>query len=742
MSTETATPTPTATKKELTPQEQFDQTDFTSKDEIIKLMPVYIQEQYALQKANKKNVSKAVNIENFSMKTPYGDQYLLQQTELVLESGKRQGLIGANATGKSLLFHNMAALKIKDFPRHIHVHHCKELETEELSESVLDTVVNSYPYRNILMKIEPKLKELIAADPAPEVKEKLKENLDYIQFSIRTIGGYDTVDRAQKMLRVLGFDEVGQAKLCSALSGGLRMRVALCMAFIQEADLLLLDEPTNHLDFPSVLWLENRLRGYRGSFLLVSHDRELLNNVCTAVLLLEDKKINYYACGFKEFEKKKALEDKKKYDEIEKFLLKHRNVDPSTFLGRQKQDKKDWSEQYQQKLVAMAGKFTFPTATPLDNTEKDENGNPLPAEQISLINLKNVRFSYNAATNIWIFADPINFNVTASTRCGVMGPNGAGKSTLLKLLTHKLTPNEGEIVHHPNFKLAYFGQHSTAELELESTPAEWIGKQFPNETAGQLRNHLAKTGVVGTMQDTRMKQLAFSQRSCVVFAKLTYVCPHLLILDEPTNFLDLPSVDSLISACNKYPGALLLVSHNRDFLKKCATSYLSVVPGQFLMFDNLKKAEQGTYSFIAEMEEGGSGAHKDALKNNPGGGTVHASQDKRGGGASAEEKEKGVFSIGGGSNAPLPGSAAAKALEAKKAAAAGAGAVVKYEVNEKCTALWTDGKFYAAQIKKVLPDNKYSVLYTAYGNTANVPAASLKKAAAAPAAGAKPAAKK
>jgi large subunit ribosomal protein L11e len=204
-------------------------------------------------------------------------------------------------------------------------------------------------------------------------------------------------------------------------------------------------------------------------------------------------------------------------------------------------------------------------------------------------------------------------------------------------------------------------------------------------------------------------------------------------LDEPTNFLDLPSVDSLISACNKYPGALLLVSHNRDFLKKCATAFLSVVPGQFLMFDNLKKAEQGTYSFIAEMEEGGSGAHKDALKNNPGGGTVHSSQDKRAGGASAEEKEKGVFSIGGGSSAPLPGSAAAKALEVKKAAAGVAGAIVKYEVNEKVTALWTDGKFYAAQIKKVLPDNKYSVLYTAYGNTANVPAASLKKADAAPA---------
>jgi len=736
----TATPVSTLNKV-LTPEEQWAATDFTKKDDIVKNFPVYVQEQYELQKANKKNVSKAVNIENFSMKTPYGDAYLLQQTELVLEAGKRQGLIGANATGKSLLFHNMSELKIKDFPRHIHVHHCKELENHELSENVLNTVINSHPYRNALLKTEAKLKELIAADPAPEVKEALKANLDYVQFNARSINAYDAADRAIKMLRVLGFDEVGQNKLCSALSGGLRMRVALCMAFFIEADLLLLDEPTNHLDFPSVLWLENRLRGYRGSFLMVSHDRELLNNVCTSVLLLEDKKINYYMMGFKEFEKKKAADDKKKHEEIEKFLLKHRNVDPSTFLGRQKQDKKDWSEQYQQKLVAMAGKFTFPTATPLSNNEVGEDGNPVTAENISLINLKNVRFSYDASTGVWIFNDPISFNVTASTRCGVMGPNGAGKSTLLKLLTHKLTPQDGTVVHHPNYTLAYFGQHSTAELDLEQTPAEWMGHQFPEEVAGQLRNHLAKTGIVGTTQDTRMKQLAFSQRSCVVFAKLTYVCPHLLILDEPTNFLDLASVDSLISACNKYPGALLLVSHNRDFLKKCAKTFLSVVPGQFLLFDNLKKAEQGTYSFIAEMEEGGAAGaiSKDALKNNPGGGTVHSSQKGSNfSGTGDEQKEKGVFTISGGSSAPLPGSAAAKALEAKKAATAGAAAAAATGFAEKeiVSALWTDGKWYKATIKKVLPDNKYSVLYNDYGNTANVPAASLKKAAAAPAKGA------
>jgi len=702
------------TAKVLTPQELFNTCDWTSRDSIVKLFPTYFQEQYAYKKTTGKDIlNKSVNIENFTMKTPFGDQELLKGTDLILENNKRQGLVGANCTGKTLLFEYMSQGKIKDFPKYIHVHHCRELEPHELGETVFDTVVNSHPFRNILLKCEPKISELIAAEPEGSDKlPALKDTLLWVQQLMRQIRGYDAEERTGKMLRVLGFDESGQKRLVSALSGGLRMRVALCMAFFIEADLLLLDEPTNHLDFPSVLWLENRLRGYRSAFLMVSHDRELLNNVCTAVLLLEDKQIKYYNMGFKEFEKKKATEDKKKFDEIEKFLQKNVNVDPSTMLGKQKHEKKMWSDKYYQHQVALAGKFTFPAPVALSNAEN------VPLDEISLINLQKLRFSYNPAEGQFIFNDHIDFNVKASTRCGVMGPNGAGKSTLLKLLTHKLTPTEGTVTDHPNFTLAYFGQHSTAELDLEKTPIEFMCDQFPGETAGSLRQHLAKTSVVGTIADTRMVRLSFSQRSCVVFAKLTYVCPHLLILDEPTNFLDLESVDSLISACNKYKGALLLVSHNRDFLKKCAKQYLSVVPGSFKMYDNLKDAENGTYSFIAEMEDGGK-VGADALVNTPGGGSVHPSQ-KTGGstGTSTATVENGVktFTIGGGPvNMPA---AAPKPLT--------------YVKDEKCQALWTDGKFYAAQVLKV-DGAKYTIKYLEYGNTAIVQAKQMKKAEAAPA---------
>jgi ATP-binding cassette subfamily F protein 3 len=704
-----AAPLVDSTGKPLTTEQIWAAVDWTNKASIQTTFPNYQRELLA----HKKAPSKAVNIEAFTMKTPYGDRFLLKDTDLVLEANKRQALFGANATGKSLLFSNMNQGKIKGFPQHMLMHHCKEFENHELSDTVLGTIVNAHPFRKVLFQCRAKLEEeMKAAEGNADKLALLKENLNYVDFQLKTIGGFTTEERAIKMLRVLGFDEFGQKKLVSELSGGLRMRVALCVAFIIEPDLLLLDEPTNHLDFPSVLWLENRLRGYKSSFLLVSHDRELLNNVCTAVLLLEDLQIKYYNCGFKEFEKKKAAEDKKKYEDIEKFLIKHQNVDPSTFLGKQRFEKKQWSEQYQQKQIALQGKFTFPAAVPLENPEKKA------PQDISLLRVEKVRFSYKPEQGVFIFNDPIDFNVTAATRCGVMGPNGAGKSTLLKILTEQHKPTEGNLYKHPNFTLAYFGQYSTHELDLQKTPAEWMGMKFPGEVAGQLRQHLAKTSVVGVVQDTRMEQLSFSQKSCIVFATLTYRCPHLLILDEPTNFLDLESVDSLIAACNKYAGALLLVSHNRDFLRKCAKQYLSVVPGKFNLFDNMKDAERSTYTFISEMEDGGMVDAQKLVKQNAGGASVHASQDLREKteDSNTKQAEEGikVLSVSGSSPSPMP---------AKKAVPAG----VTYVVGEKCQALWTDGKWYDAVVKKVIPETKYQITYTAYGNTVNIEGKSMRK---------------
>jgi len=293
----------------------------------------------------------------------------------------------------------------------------------------------------------------------------------------------------------------------------------------------------------------------------------------------------------------------------------------------------------------------------------------------------------------------------------------------LKLLTHKLKATEGEVIHHPAFKIAYFGQHSTAELNMETNAIEFMMQAFPKANPAYLRDHLAKTGIVGNVADTRVEGLSYSQRSCIIFAKLTYKAPHLLILDEPTNFLDLESVDSLIGACNKYKGALLLVSHNRDFLKKCATQYLSIVPGRFELYNDMKTAEKATYTFIAEMEEGVS-IGRDALANNPGGGTVHSSQ-KVGAASDATKTDSSSASAAESTTTTATttttvADAPAVATKVVVAVPVADGADLSFVVGDTCQAKYSrDGRWYKAIIKAI-KDDAYTVTYSEYGNTETV----------------------
>lgn len=649
--------------------------DWTDMDSIMQTWPRYIQAQ---MKAEKEHITlrKTIDIPDFSLRRPMSTtEYLLENTTLTLEAQRRICLHGPPGSGKSTLFAAIAAGSdvanggIKGFPDHIHVHLCQEIEISSDAQSVLETVINSFEFLRILREnrkaIVKRLVALTGKTPAPnlnqsEIKsdvpdvaptetpkegevEKLMANLRVIDTRLDALGNRDAEERASKMLRVLGFDDLQQSKSTNTLSGGLRMRVALCAAFFMEPDLLLLDEPTNHLDFPSVLWLENRMRAYRKTLLLVSHERDMLERVCTHVIDIDPKKkqLVYFTGGFAAFEKKMAEDEKKMAETVEKFLQRNRNIDSASPLARQKKEYQEWQDAYYAKQIRLAGMFTFPPATPLEGYVMDVPDNvvipsefeaetpapsptPEPAKgkgkkgkeeekksmgpPSDIIAIKDVRFSYNPGVLPWIFDTPISFKVTYSpvpTRVGVMGPNGAGKSTFLKLLTGRLTPVTGQVFRHPTAKIGYFAQHHAAELDMSLTPMEYMKQQFPNElSSGPLRKHLEKVGIDANLSDTRLKQLTHGQRSCVMFAKITYDCPHLLIMDEPTNFLDLNSIDSLIAATNKYEGALLLVSHNRSFLLKCANQFLSVVPGQFNLYADLKSCEQATYTFIKDLEEG------------------------------------------------------------------------------------------------------------------------------------------
>lgn len=588
--------------------EDFKTLDWTSKDAIITTFPSYVQQQ--LQMLRTKSVAKGVYVESFDLRVPFSEAYLLDMAELKIPQRSKMALMGEPGSGKSTLFRAMSHQEIKGFPTHLEVHHMHEIEVSPDAETLLHTVVHAHRFLVALRNAEQELKNRIAGEgdhaaPTDEAKAALQANLDYIQTKLRENGSHDAEERASKSLRVLGFDDAAQQKSTNSLSGGLRMRVALCAAFFVEADVLLLDEPTNHLDFPSLLWLENRLRSYRNTFIMVCHDREILNNVCGSVTTItEDRGLKLWEMGYEAYEKAKAKSEKKYAQDVDKFLARNRNIDFSSPLAVEAKQKRTWLEAYNRKMVLRAGQFTFPAPTEIA-PDNDQKGQEIPQDEVSVIKVTDVRFSYDPVTLPYIFDTPISIDIKMSTRMGVMGPNGAGKSTFLKLITGRLNPVSGTIATNQNAKIGYFAQHHSAEMDLNMTPMEFMMDSFPEEKVGLLRAHLGKVGCSGTLTDSRMNDLSQGMRSCIGFAKITYFCPHLLIMDEPTNFLDIETVDALISAANKYQGSLLLVSHSRLFLQKCATAYLSIVPGQFNTYPNLKLCEQATYTFIAEIESGG-----------------------------------------------------------------------------------------------------------------------------------------
>lgn len=686
---------------------RFKKVDWTDYKSIITTFPVYKRELIALQ--NQKNVSKRVEIEVFNLWTPFKDKQLFKSTELILEPRRRHALFGANGCGKSTLFRAMAdgSLYEQGFPKHISTLHMEEIETSPDNGTIIETVLQSHELLYVLRKCRDELKALIAKESKPEYEA----NLQQIQQELTMLKSDTAEERISRMLKPLGFDEKAQKKNVNDLSGGLRMRVALVCAFFQQPDLLLLDDPTNHLDFPSVLWLENRLRSYSGSFLLVTHDRNLLENVCNSTILIEDQQLIYYKMDFPAFEKKKDREDKKKFQEREKFISQNRNPDPATPIGKRVAKFREWCKRYSYRQFAKSNMFTFPDPTPLPNVDPET-----PVDEVPLISMKDVTFKY-PGTDVMIFAKKTNCTITAGTRMGIMGPNGAGKSTFLKLLTGRLTPTTGSVTTAEGFKLAYFGQHSAQELDLSMTPFEHMCKKFPEEKQqGKLRHHLKKAGMQDEMNDTRMKGFSGGQKARVIFAQLTYRCPHLLIMDEPTNFLDLETVDSLIAACNKYPGAMLLVTHSRHMLHSCGNIYLSITPGKFQFFDQIGACERATYTFINELEEGGkvkidsvqggSGEQKDEVEEFSQEAIMRRRQAAK---EALLEKERAK---------EQKKKMAEQAVEKKKPTLVEA-TKKDWKVNDKCLAFWwEDQAFYPANVRQISKKTGLiCVTFTQYGNS-------------------------
>jgi ATP-binding cassette subfamily F protein 1 len=398
----------------------------------------------------------------------------------------------------------------------------------------------------------------------------VQDRLNEVYAELKAIGADSAEPRARRILAGLGFTKAMQDRATKNFSGGWRMRVSLARALYMEPTLLLLDEPTNHLDLNAVIWLDNYLQVWKKTLLIVSHDQSFLDNVCNEIIHLDTQKLYYYKGNYSMFKKmyqQKRKEMIKEYEKQEKRLkeLKAHGSSKKQAEKKQKealtrkQEKNRTKVQKQEDEVAPTEllqkpkeyfvKFSFPEPPPL---------------QPPILGLHNVTFAYSGQKPLFVNTD---FGIDMNSRVAIVGPNGVGKSTFLKLLTGDLDPQQGEVRKNHRLRIGRFDQHSGEHLTAEETPSEYLMRLFdlPYEKA---RKQLGTFGLASHAHTIKMKDLSGGQKARVALAELCLNAPDVLILDEPTNNLDIESIDALAEAINEYSGGVIIVSHDERLIRE------------------------------------------------------------------------------------------------------------------------------------------------------------------------------
>ncbi|WP_165220673.1 ribosomal protection-like ABC-F family protein [Affinirhizobium pseudoryzae] len=493
---------------------------------------------------------------------------LLDHASVSLPTGTKAGLVGRNGAGKSTLFRVITGDMASEsgsvsLPKNARIGQVAQ-EAPGTEDALIEIVLAADKERTALLA-----EAETASDP---------NRIAEIQMRLVDIDAHSAEARAASILAGLGFDAEAQRRPASSFSGGWRMRVALAAVLFSEPDLLLLDEPTNYLDLEGTLWLEDYVRRYPHTVIIISHDRDLLNNAVNAIVHLDQKKLTFYRGGYDSFERQKAEADelqmkaKAKNDAARKHL--------QSFIDRFRA-KATKARQAQSRIKALERMGTV-AAVIEDHVQPISFPEPDKQPSSPIIAIDKGAVGYEPGKPI---LKNITLRIDNDDRIALLGSNGNGKSTFAKFISGRLEAEGGNLKVAPNLKIGFFAQHQLDDLIQTQSAVDHVRRLMPEQPEAKVRARVAQMGLATEKMDTAAKDLSGGEKARLLMGLAAFHAPNLLILDEPTNHLDIDSRRALIEALNDYNGAVILISHDRHLIEATVDRLWLVNNGTVAPFD-------------------------------------------------------------------------------------------------------------------------------------------------------------